>query len=72
MIKKFQWETSINGQLKLVSSKYIKDIVVNEKICKNCKNLEITKVIIRPKNISGDKSTDYNALTHVPLKGYKF
>ena len=47
-------------------SKYIKDIVVStdsQKYAKIAIKYGATKVIIRPKNISGDKSTDYQALT---------
>tara|TARA_Y100001970_G_C14214601_1_gene848887 strand:+ start:952 stop:1686 length:735 start_codon:yes stop_codon:yes gene_type:complete len=58
-------------------SKYIKDIVVStdsQKYAKIAIKYGATKVIIRPKNISGDKSTDYQALTHAikNLKGLNF
>lgn len=48
-------------------SKYIKEIVVStdsKKYAKIAIKHGATKVIIRPKKISGDKSTDYQALAH--------
>ena len=58
-------------------SKYIQDIVVStdsQKYAKIAIKYGATKVIRRPKNISGDKSTDYQALTHAikNLKGLNF
>ncbi len=58
-------------------SKYIKEIIVStdsKRYANIAYRYGATKVVIRPKKISGDKSTDYQALIHTikHLKGLNF
>jgi N-acylneuraminate cytidylyltransferase len=55
-------------------SKYIKKIVVStdsKKYAKIAQKYGATHILQRPKNISGDKATDYQALNHM-IKSLKF
>ena len=49
-------------------SKYLKDIIVStdsKKYAKIAKKFGVEKVVLRPKKISGDKSTDLQAILHL-------